>query len=247
MALETSTQASVNRALNADAFFFDIDGTLVVTRDLVHWNALHQAMLETYGVDTNIEGLSYHGKTDIAILRAALERCGVNAPAFYERLEEALKVLCREVTAHAGEIEAKVCPGIAEVLAQFRDDGRMLAVASGNLEIVGWHKITAAGLREFFVSGSFGDCCELRNEIFSQAVASAKRTLGRSASVCFVGDTPDDIMAARHAEAAVIAVSTGTFSSAELAVFEPDICCKSCLDLCGMRTKIASRHSPCAS
>jgi hypothetical protein len=25
----------------ADAYFFDIDGTLLVTRDLVHWNALH--------------------------------------------------------------------------------------------------------------------------------------------------------------------------------------------------------------
>src|SRR5436190_6129996 len=61
-------------AIQADAYFFDIDGTLLVTRDLVHWNALHQAMLEVFGVDTTIEGLPYHGKTDVAILRAAVAR-----------------------------------------------------------------------------------------------------------------------------------------------------------------------------
>lgn len=55
-----------------DAYFFDIDGTLLVTSDLVHWNGLHKAMLEVYGIDTTIEGLLYHGKTDIAILRNAL-------------------------------------------------------------------------------------------------------------------------------------------------------------------------------
>ena len=30
---------------SADAYIFDIDGTLLVTKDLVHWNALHQAMI----------------------------------------------------------------------------------------------------------------------------------------------------------------------------------------------------------
>lgn len=52
---------------------FDIDGTLLVTGDLVHGNGLRQAMLEAYGVDTTIEGLPNHGKTDIGILRMALD------------------------------------------------------------------------------------------------------------------------------------------------------------------------------
>jgi hypothetical protein len=39
---------------HAGAYVFDIDGTLLVTRDLVHWNALHQAMLEAYGVDATL-------------------------------------------------------------------------------------------------------------------------------------------------------------------------------------------------
>lgn len=38
--------------IHADGYFFDIDATLLVTRDLVHWNAIHQAMPEVFGVDT---------------------------------------------------------------------------------------------------------------------------------------------------------------------------------------------------
>src|SRR3954453_19539785 len=80
----------------ADAYVFDIDGTLLVTRDLVHWNALHQAMLEAYGVDTTIQGIPYHGMTDLSILRAALAREGIVDGAFESALPEALEVVCRE-------------------------------------------------------------------------------------------------------------------------------------------------------
>lgn len=66
-----------DKNFESDAHFFDIDGTLLVTRDLVHWNGLLKVMLEIYGTDTTIDGLLYHGKTDIAILRMALNRCGL--------------------------------------------------------------------------------------------------------------------------------------------------------------------------
>ena len=217
--------------IEADAYFFDIDGTLMVTRDLVHWNGLHQAMLEVYGVDTTIEGLPYHGKTDVAILRAALNREGVEDSVFYERLQLALGVVCREVAAGADRIVADVCPAIPELLSQTRKGGKLLAVASGNLEEVGWRKISAAGLRQFFTFGSFGDRYELRSEIFGYAVDWAKNSLGGGAKVCFVGDTPDDIRAARQVHASIIAVSTGTFAFKDLAVLNPDLCCRSCAEL----------------
>lgn len=217
----------------ADAYFFDIDGTLLVTRDLVHWNALHDAMLEIYGVDTTIEGLPYQGKTDVAILRAALHRCGVLSPVFYNRLPSALAVVCREVEKNAAAISADVCPAIPDVLSRILAGRKLLGVASGNLEAVGWRKLSAAGLRAFFGFGSFGDHCEQRVAIFDHAVRLAKDRLGKGAKVCFIGDTPDDIRAARSVNARIIAVSTGTFSFQELARMEPDACCQSCRDLPG--------------
>src|SRR5579871_3917060 len=78
--------------LHADANQFDIDGTLLVTRDLLHWNAFHQAMLEIYGEDTNIEGIRYRGKTDVAILRAALARCGITDCMFNARPPQGISI-----------------------------------------------------------------------------------------------------------------------------------------------------------
>src|SRR5437879_894716 len=146
----------------ADAYIFDIDGTLLVTKDLVHWNALHQAMLDAYGVDATIEGIQYHGMTDLSILRAALAREGIRDDAFKVQLPKALELVRREVEAHHKQIAPSLCPGIPEMLAVLKRAGKLLGVASGNLETVGWHKIEAAGLREYFSFGFFSDRCETR-------------------------------------------------------------------------------------
>src|SRR5438477_12278761 len=84
--------------MDADAYLFDIDGTLLNTRDLVHWNALNRAMLEVYGVNTTIAGISYHGKTDLGILRAALDRAGISNGDFEQKLPQALDVVRRHVS-----------------------------------------------------------------------------------------------------------------------------------------------------
>jgi phosphoglycolate phosphatase len=219
-----------NRVIKADAYFFDIDGTLLVTRDLVHYNALHQAMLEVYGIDTNIDGVPYHGKTDVAILRAALARCGVSASVFERQLTAALANVCREVAANAQRMVPEVCAGVPEVLSHIQAQGTLLGIASGNLESVGWCKITAANLRDFFTCGSFGDRQEFRAAIFDHAITLAKQRIGSSARVCFIGDTPDDIQAARSVRAQIVAVSSGSFPFDQLAAFNPDACYRSCAE-----------------
>src|SRR6267154_5432055 len=137
----SATSSGVQTLPAADAYVFDIDGTLLVTKDLVHWNALHQAMLEAYGVDTSIEGIQYHGMTDLSILRAALTREGIEGDAFETALPKALEVVCREVEAHRKEIMPDVCRGIERLLQSMREDKMLIGVASGNLASVGWHKI----------------------------------------------------------------------------------------------------------
>lgn len=217
--------------INADVYLFDIDGTLLVTRDLVHWNGLHRAMLETFGVDTTIEGIAYHGKTDVAILRAALERAGVSSETFSRGLPTALQIIRREVSENAHRFVTEVCPGVASFVAYLRRQGKLLGIASGNLEEVGWHKVAAAGLRGFFRFGSFGDRCETRTEIFQDAMEFSRKFAGNAADVCFIGDTPDDILAARSVGAKIIAVCTGIFPFEQLAGFKPDACCRSCVEL----------------
>src|SRR6266516_1939257 len=212
----------------ADAYIFDIDGTLLVTKDLVHWNALHQAMLEAYGVDTTIEGIPYHGKTDLSILRAALEREGIRGKDFEARLPRALEVVCREVELNFKDIAPPVCPGIVQLLKSLHGASTLLGVASGNVETVGWHKIEAAGLREFFSCGCFCDGCAARAGIFQRALDRVLEQLGPDARTLFIGDTPSDIAAARQIGAQVLAVSTGTFGFEELSACSPDLCVSHC-------------------
>ncbi len=215
----------------SDAYFFDIDGTLLVTRDLVHYNALHQAMLEVFGADAYIDGIPYHGKTDLAILRAALGRCGVSDSTFVARTRDAIDVVCREVSLHSDEIVAEVCPGIPELLAELTASKPLMGIASGNLELVGWQKVASIGVRDFFSVGSFGDHFELRTEIFDQAQQMARAERGSRASVCFVGDTPDDIRAAHAIGARIVAVATGIYDVPVLARENPDACFKSCAEI----------------
>jgi phosphoglycolate phosphatase len=225
----TSEQAKTKLTIpEADAYIFDIDGTLLVTKDLVHWNALHQAMVEAYGVDATIDGIPYHGKTDLSILRAALARAGVGDGKFEAALPKALEVVCREVVANHRELAPKVCTGIVQLLQSLKASEKLIGVASGNLETVGWHKIEAAGLRKFFTFGFFSDHHETRAEIFRNALEFAIARLGSGARACFIGDTPSDIQAARDVGAQVLAVSTGTFSFEELSACSPDLCVSHC-------------------
>jgi phosphoglycolate phosphatase len=212
----------------ADAYIFDIDGTLLITRDLVHWDALHRAMFEAYSVDTTIEGIQYHGKTDLSILRAALAREGIDDSAFESKLPQALAVVCREVETKSRQIVPEICPGITQLLTSIRESGRLIGVASGNLETVGWHKIVAAHLREFFSFGCFSDRCESRSGIFRNALEYVSRQLGPQAHTCFIGDTPSDVEAAREVGAGILAVATGIFSLDELNACSPDLCVSQC-------------------
>lgn len=211
-----------------DAYIFDIDGTLLVTKDLVHWNALHQAMVEAYDLDTTIEGIPYHGKTDLAILRAAVSRVGISDSDFEAKLPAALAVVCREVEANHLQLAPKVCPGIVQLIESLKASGKLIGVASGNLETVGWHKIGAAGLRDFFSFGFFSDHHEGRAEIFRNAVEHVSAQLGPAARVCFIGDTPSDVEAARQVGAQIVAVASGTFSFEELTACSPDLCVSQC-------------------
>lgn len=215
----------------SDAYLFDIDGTLLLSPDRTHRYALHRAMLDVYGVETTIDGIAYHGKTDPGILRAALERMGIPAAIIDTKMSDALAVVRSDASEKAHRIKPNVLPGIRDLLEFLRGERKLLGVTSGNLEVVGWLKIQAAGLREYFEFGCFADDCELREQIFQKGVAEVKKRLGAGASVCFVGDTPDDVRAAQKAGGRIIAVGTGIFKREDLLSHGPDASVATCCDL----------------
>ena len=216
---------------SADAYLFDIDGTLLLSPDRTHRYALHRALLDVYGIETTIDGIAYHGKTDPGILRAALERAGVPREVIDAKMPAALEVVRQDAGQKADRFRPNVLPGIREVLDLLRSAGKLLGVASGNLESIGWLKLKAAGLAGYFEFGCFADESELRVDVFRKAVGEVRRRLGSHATVCFVGDTPDDVRAAQGAGGQIIAVGTGIFKFEDLAVHRPDATVNSCSEL----------------
>jgi len=160
-----------------------------------------------------------------------MARAGITDRAFEANLPKALAVVCREVEKERREIMPQVCPGIPYLLQNLKSQGKLLGVASGNLETVGWHKIEAASLRNFFSFGFFSDRCESRAGIFCKALEHVVAQIGRNARVCFIGDTPSDIRAAREIGASIVAVASGTFSLEDLSACSPDVCISDCGEL----------------
>lgn len=216
---------------SADAYLFDIDGTLINSRDAVHYFAFRNALRSVYGIEASIEGVPVHGNTDIGILRAVLQRAGLADAEIEANLSQAVEFMCNDVRKNQEQLSPEVCPGIPELLSRLQRSGKVLGAASGNLEPIGWLKLEKAGLREFFSLGTFSFPLEEREDIFRRGIRMIRDKLGSQAVVCVVGDTPADIRAARATECPVVALATGIYGYDELRVLNPDACLKCASDL----------------
>ena len=218
----------VSNWIDADAYLFDIDGTLLNAYGGAHYNAFHSALKQSFGLDCKIDGVPLHGNTDVGILRAVLRREGLTDADFNAHRVSALEHMCEQVELNRAQIRAEICPAITDLLSHLVSRGKLLAVASGNLAKIGWLKLEAAGLRDYFSFGAFSDDCETREDIFRSGVVEVKRRLGPSAVVCVVGDTPADIEAAKATGLPIVAVATGIYSREQLQEYRPDVCIESC-------------------
>jgi len=209
---------------SADAYLFDIDGTLLNSRDAVHYFAFRSAVKHVLDIELSLEGVPVHGNTDPGILRAALRKAGVSDTAIDGALPRITKQMCAEVERNHEGMRPELCPSIPELIAHLGGQGKLLGAASGNLETVGWLKLEKAGLRPAFAFGSFSSPRESRAEIFRHGVDLARQRLGEHAVVAVVGDTPSDVEAARAVNVPVIALATGIFGFDDLMACRPDAC-----------------------
>jgi phosphoglycolate phosphatase-like HAD superfamily hydrolase len=211
-----------------DAYLFDIDGTLLNSRDAVHYEAFLSAMQAMYGRKGGLEGLVLHGSTDPIILLAALKQAGICESDGRAALGEAIQRMCEEVETRSSEMRPELCCSVQKLLDELKAEGKLIGLTSGNVERIGWAKVKAAGIDSYFSFGSFSDRNESRTEIFRWGAEEALRRLGAEARVCFVGDTPADVQSAKACGLPVIAVATGIFDLLELAKEGPDLCIPNC-------------------
>ncbi len=211
-------------------FLFDIDGTMLVTGGSGYRSFLRSCS-EEVGIDGPIDGIHMAGKLDRGIFQEIVDtyRPGTSPEesdrhwtAFRKRYVELLELESRDTSGWT------LLPGVREVVEQTDKLGK-LALLTGNVRECAIMKIRAFGLESYFPAGGYGEQNINRGELAKQAYDSACDHFGIKFAperTYVLGDTVNDITAARAIGAHAIAVATGTVTSEELAAAEPELLLK---------------------
>jgi phosphoglycolate phosphatase len=214
---------------------FDIDGTLIRSSRIGRKVVAH-ALTDVFGTAGPIRHLCFAGKTDLAIILDLMMAEGLseseirlNLPHVYNQMV----VHARRFFPQAGLI---ACPGIGDLLKHIVNSGRnVLGIQTGNINLTAPLKLQAAAIEpEQFSIGAYGSDAIDRSDLIPIAWARAKRKTGRSFTgedTVVIGDTPADIDCAKVNGATSVAVSTGSYSGAELAKSGPTYLLDNLVDL----------------
>lgn len=197
----------------ARAVLLDLDGTLLDPAGGITGGILHALLAN---------GIAHPGETHLASLVGPPLASGLmGVPGMTEALLPTVIADYREQYAAHGMAAARVYPGIIDLLAALRADGRILAVATSKPEPLAHRLLAAKGLDGYFESihGSTPDelSAATRTSGKPHIVAAALRATGLGPeSTVMVGDRLHDIEGARANGLAAIGVSWGFAADGEL-------------------------------
>ncbi|CAK9861062.1 unnamed protein product [Sphagnum jensenii] len=202
---------------------FDVDGTLMQSTgprsNSLHRRAFSAAFLQVFGVEGSIDVITHHGSTDPLIILNTLEYYGIPQETAAPKLPELKAKMVEYAKQHSSEVGEglEILPGVLPLLdALSRRNDVIIGLVTGNLEEIGWLKMEALGIRQFFSVpnfGGFGSDDSNRGELVKIAACRAEQSFpGGFRLHAHVGDTPNDIQAAEYGGAVAIGVCTGIFS-----------------------------------
>lgn len=189
------------------AVLFDIDGTLVDTFSAYH--TVFSKGVVGYAVDPIPRADLRRYLAEGLSLRAILEKIFPPSTdeATFEACREEILRLFKELEVH----EVKAFPGARELLDALRDKGMKIGIATGRMSSVEdeWIRFKRLGFDGFI--GAIVTSREVaRRKPAPDVIVECARRLDVPAEQCIViGDTINDIVAAKDAGAVAVVVSTG--------------------------------------
>jgi phosphoglycolate phosphatase len=203
---------------------FDIDGTLVRRAGPHHRDALVEGVRRVTGLETTTAGIPVQGMLDPDILTIMLRNAGASRAIIRQALPEIQRAASRYYLRVCPDIQEKRCPSVIPVLDRLTGRGVLLGLVTGNLTRIGWHKLHRADLRRYFRFGAFGEMASTRAGLARIAIREARAHgwIGRDAPISLIGDSPNDVIAARGSGIRSIAVRTGITPAGELEAEGPD-------------------------
>ncbi len=197
------------RGVLLQAVLFDLDGTLLDTAGAIS-AALNQALAEQrLGALAAEQVRAMIGRGGPILIARALERLGV---AMDEAGRAALLqryFLHYERIESGAEDSARVYPGVAECLAALRRLGLRLAVVTNKQRQFAIGLLQRLGLSEWIQVLIGGDSCERRKPDPQPLQYACESLQVESARALMVGDSINDVLAARAAGLPVVCVPYG--------------------------------------
>ncbi|HEX2280507.1 MAG TPA: HAD family hydrolase [Thermomicrobiales bacterium] len=206
---------------------FEIYGTLLRAGDRAHQQAFVEAFEEVYGLPVNLEGVQLAGMLDANIARTLFELHELDHQDSHALLDKMMTSMGTRYRKAVMEIELRerLLPGVTEAITACSNQGWETGVLTGNARAVAYAKLERAGLADLLVTGAFGDSAQERGHLVETAILAAREATGfeyTAGRTVLVGDTPQDINAARESGSRVVAVATGRFDVHALAQHVPD-------------------------
>ena len=217
--------SAYHKKLSASLVLFDIDGTLTRGAGPHHRAALEAAILQVTGRTATTQGIPVHGMLDHVILTTMLAACGVSGAEAQRVLPQVIEAAQELYQTGVPDLRDKLCPGLPEILEEMARRNVVLALVTGNLTRIAWHKLARAGIDRHFRFGAFGEMAPTRGDLARIAIAQARNEdlIDAGSRISLIGDAASDIQAARDAGVQSIAVRTGIAPVEELEAAGPDV------------------------
>ncbi len=200
---------------------FDIDGTLIRPVGIGR-RSIEGAFTAHYGTTDVFEGYGFHGRTDPDIIDEGIRRAGGKSEDHASILAAYLANLSREVSA----APSLLLPGVRAVLDELSSmPNVMVGLVTGNVRRGAEIKLAKDEITDHFMVGAYGCDSRHRGELVRIARARAAELGHRPAGprdVVMIGDTENDVLAARYGDAVAVAVATGGCTYETLAALDPD-------------------------
>ncbi|CAN5773282.1 HAD hydrolase-like protein [soil metagenome] len=204
---------------------WDIDGTLMRSTVQGGYKKYFSAtLLKVFGSAGTLDDIIPSGMTDTQIMFEALKNEGFKAEQIFERKEELLRVFKAEmskVLAGGGE-PYETLSGAKEILAATDKIPNFInALLTGNLSVAAEIKLRSVGLWQFFENApnAFGEISHERKDLAIEAGKNFSQKYDFKFSpeqFIVIGDTPNDVVCAKHFGAKCVAVLTGRNQTREI-------------------------------
>lgn len=209
---------------------FDIDGTLLDAGGSGRW-AMTRAFEEVFGIEDAepfSRSVRFDGMTDPLILGEIARNASIPEDRLATHAARLEASFLRHLEQRLAATPARrALPGVIDLLDRLSGVGMTaVGLATGNIEAGARLKLASVGLSDYFAAGGFGSDAVDRAGIGQVARRRFERRLGATlepGEILIVGDSPEDVRAARANGFRSLAVGTGWCGHDALRRLEPDL------------------------